>query len=906
MSFDFRKSRNKRNNEDRDWEEFNKRFWDSLEEDDEYFEEEDDFVEEYAEDNPEEYSEEEYAEEEYAEEEYSEEEYSEEEYSEEEYSEETYAEEPEEEYSEEYSEEYAEENSDDIYVAGYYADDDEDTYTEEEYLSDEYHEETYDEYKAERKRTAGYTKKSSMDYLMVGGVVILLLLAIILGGSIISKKMKQEEINPYQGLGSQLSGIQLIGEQGLLAVSDSQKALLAAVVEPVPTPTPTPSGYDEEDVDNKVIVKLNTTSIEKDLKLKFLNFDTAKLVGNVPFSVEVVDESGKKYFWSDDDMDGIIYKKNLTPGKYTIKVNDLTESKYSYISISDKEKTADVKKSIEYAKIDVGDEILDEWDVDVDDDDTGDIDDPEGEYLADTVPWIESTVTGGTYEPIGKDTLKNPFAVATNAVVKATVPVALVSKNVGTEDPGVTPIEPTPVPTAEPTPVPTAEPTPEPTPAPTAEPTPAPTAEPTPAPTAEPTPAPTAEPTPAPTAEPTPAPTAEPTPAPTAEPTPEPTATPTPAPVEITLRESEVLVFVGNKAETIITVKNNPEGAKLTVEPVTATDATIADVKADEANATKILIEGKADGDAKFNIKYGTAENNATVQLTVKVRNANDKLKDTENRDVYVKDGENYRLATYADYFSQTQFFVLTEPKYTGWQVIEGRYRYYDPTGKYVTGEQVIQGIKHVFDQDGYLQIGSASGTMGIDVSKWNGTIDWMAVKNAGVNYVIIRVGYRGSSSGSLIRDSKFEENIKGAINAGIKVGVYFFSQALDKKEAVEEASMVLQCIQNYKITYPIFLDVEPSGGRADKLTTAERTEVCKAFCETIQKYGYTAGIYANKTWLETKLDMNVLNVYKVWLAQYASEPTYRGKYDMWQYKDTGKISGISGNVDMNMSYMGY
>ena len=207
-----------------------------------------------------------------------------------------------------------------------------------------------------------------------------------------------------------------------------------------------------------------------------------------------------------------------------------------------------------------------------------------------------------------------------------------------------------------------------------------------------------------------------------------------------------MLVFVGNKAETIITVKNNPEGAKLTVEPVAAADATIADVKVDEASNTKILIEGKADGDAKFNIKYGTEENNATVQLIVRVRNANEKLLDAENREVYVKDGESYRLATYADYFSQTQFFILTEPKYTGWQVIDGKYRYYDPTGKYVTGEQVIQGIKHVFDQNGFLQIGSGSGTMGIDVSKWNGTIDWTAVKNAGVNYVIIRCGYRGSS----------------------------------------------------------------------------------------------------------------------------------------------------------------
>ena len=212
--------------------------------------------------------------------------------------------------------------------------------------------------------------------------------------------------------------------------------------------------------------------------------------------------------------------------------------------------------------------------------------------------------------------------------------------------------------------------------------------------------------------------------------------------------------------------------------------------------------------------------------------------------------------------------------------------------------------MKYQFASDGALITGT--GTMGIDVSKWNGNIDWNAVKNSGVSYVIIRCGYRGSSQGALIVDSKFKENIKGANAAGLKVGVYFFTQAVDKNEALEEASMVLELIKDYKISYPVFLDVEPSGGRADSLDVASRTEICKTFCETIKQYGYTPGIYANKNWLEGKLDMNVLGIYKVWLAQYASEPTYQGRYDIWQYKDTGKINGISGNVDLNSRYLGY
>ena len=273
-------------------------------------------------------------------------------------------------------------------------------------------------------------------------------------------------------------------------------------------------------------------------------------------------------------------------------------------------------------------------------------------------------------------------------------------------------------------------------------------------------------------------------------------------------------------------------------------------------------------------------------------------------REVYVFENNAYRPASYADYYTANNFYIRKDTKYTGWQNLNGNVRYYDAAGNYVTGEQIIQGVKYNFTSDGVLITGS--GIMGIDVSTWNGTVDWKAVKEAGVSYVIIRCGYRGSSKGALIEDSKFVENIKGASAAGLKVGVYFFTQAIDKNEALEEASMVLEAVKGYNISYPIFLDVEPSGGRADKLDVATRTEICKTFCETIKQYGYTPGIYANKTWLETKLDMGVLSQYKIWLAQYASEPTYQGRYDMWQYKDTGKINGVSGNVDLNMSYLGY
>ena len=274
-------------------------------------------------------------------------------------------------------------------------------------------------------------------------------------------------------------------------------------------------------------------------------------------------------------------------------------------------------------------------------------------------------------------------------------------------------------------------------------------------------------------------------------------------------------------------------------------------------------------------------------------------------RQLYVFIGDNqFRAAAYADYYTATKFFLMEEARYTGWQTLDGKVYFFKADGSKVTGEQVIQGAKYNFASDGSLVVGS--GTMGIDVSKWNGSIDWNAVKNSGVNYVIIRVGYRGSSQGALIEDPKFKTNIKGATAAGLKVGVYFFTQAVDEVEAVQEASMVLDRISGYKISYPVFLDVEGSGGRGDAIDSATRTAVCKAFCNTIKNAGYTPGVYANKTWLTSKMDAGALNGYKIWLAQYAKTPTYTGRYDLWQYRSDGKVSGISGKVDLNISYLGY
>ena len=204
------------------------------------------------------------------------------------------------------------------------------------------------------------------------------------------------------------------------------------------------------------------------------------------------------------------------------------------------------------------------------------------------------------------------------------------------------------------------------------------------------------------------------------------------------------------------------------------------------------------------------------------------------------------------------------------------------------------------------LQTTTSNSRVGIDVSKWNGDIDWDKVRNAGVEFAIVRAGYRGSVTGSLVEDPYFAANMKGAAASGVPVGVYFFTQAVNEVEAVEEASTVLQLVREYNLDYPIFIDTEGAGGngRADGLDAETRTLVCEAFCRTVENAGYEAGVYGSRNWYNNNLYADRLdNDYCIWLADYRSAPLYQGYYQIWQYTSKGKIDGIEGNVDMNVSY---
>lgn len=192
----------------------------------------------------------------------------------------------------------------------------------------------------------------------------------------------------------------------------------------------------------------------------------------------------------------------------------------------------------------------------------------------------------------------------------------------------------------------------------------------------------------------------------------------------------------------------------------------------------------------------------------------------------------------------------------------------------------------------------------GIDVSEHNGVLDWAKVKATGVEFAILRSGY-----GKKAVDGQFAANLRGAEANGVPYGVYHYSYALTQDDAKREAELALQLLDGKRPAYPVWFDMEDADGYKAKrmtLTKAAITGICKTFVEAVQAAGYTCGVYANKHWLETYIDVAQLGGCPIWLAQWASKPTWTGSYDLWQYTDSGKLAGLSGSFDMNMAYADY
>ena len=742
-----------------------------------------------------------------------------------------------------------------------------------------------------KHRSARKEPMAALDIAIALTGVLVLAAAAFTTSIYLGRNEQNKQMEAVAAVGKNLEAIGMSGEEVLSAVAVAAQNVSEEASEEETTETET--GYEEKDLEANVDVILKLSSMQKDMKIKFADKNSGKLIGNQPFTVKLEGASSQNA--KDDDKDGIIYLKDLKAGDYVVTVTGPDEiSGRKAAGISGR---VTVKDKIEYKKVDVTDEIKKESEINVAKEDTA-IAPAVESVLQDTVEWVASTKTpagnGQEYEEVGKSDIPEP---AQARLLEPEIKYAYFAKEtqiaVFDQPREESPAERENTPPSESESSSESEST-------------KPSESESESGSSKPTESESTKPSESESTKPSESESA--TESSTAAT--EPTKTPETKPEEIKVKKITIsgsaTVEVGQTVSLSVTVSpDNAANKSVRWEIVSGKEfvsvddkGTVKGVKAGEAKIKAVAQDGS-------NVESGIS----TVKVTEKKINRGDTktlLKDKNGNQLYCKDGDTYREATTADYYTKDKFYrkkANVEYRYTGWQTIDGKRFFYDKNGTAVTGEQVIQGVKYTFNGDGSLNTGTV---MGIDISKHNGNIDWNAVKNSGVQYVILRCGYRGSASGVLVEDQKFKSNIQGATAAGLKVGIYFFSQAVNEVEAVEEASMTLSLIKKYRITYPVYIDVESANGRADGISKATRTSVINAFCQTIRNSGYTPGLYANKNWLTEKINTGALGGCKIWLAQYVAAPTYGGRYEMWQYSSRGSIAGIKGNVDLNVSYMGY
>lgn len=206
-----------------------------------------------------------------------------------------------------------------------------------------------------------------------------------------------------------------------------------------------------------------------------------------------------------------------------------------------------------------------------------------------------------------------------------------------------------------------------------------------------------------------------------------------------------------------------------------------------------------------------------------------------------------------------------------------------------------------------YLENGQVISYKGIDVSSYQGKIDWQAAAADGVEFTFIRAAYRGyGTKGKLVEDTEFDNNMSGALAAGVHVGIYIYSQAITEEEAREEADLMLNKLAPYGVKCPIVFDVEKtaaSDGRMNQLSTEERTAVAAAFCQAVEDAGYTPILYHNMEMATMMIDIGAFEQYDKWFAYYSEDMYYPYAYKIWQYSDHGAVKGIKTDVDLNICF---
>ena len=370
------------------------------------------------------------------------------------------------------------------------------------------------------------------------------------------------------------------------------------------------------------------------------------------------------------------------------------------------------------------------------------------------------------------------------------------------------------------------------------------------------------------------------------------------------------------KSETAEAETTAPEE---TVETPEAPAQPAEDTALEEENSPAILLEETpelAAQDPQAPAADGTAQNDTAAQHTPEdsvlltpeqIQQALDSgaLEDAEAQCIDLTDENGFLQWLFNWLFGIKE----DEPAYSGWRTENGKTYYYaQDTNKKVTGLRSIDGKLYYFDANGVKQ---DNVTFGIDVSKYQSGLNWNKIKKSGVSFVIIRIGYRGyGAAGNLVKDPMFEEHFTNARNAGLKVGVYFFTQAMNEAEAQEEAEACNNALNGRMLDYPIFYDTEastaPGGtGRADGLGVEDRTKCAIAFCERVKELGYQPGVYASTTWYRKRVDYNTLRSrYTIWNAHYGVSSSPIG-CDLWQGTEKARINGYSGDLDANISYIG-
>ena len=377
------------------------------------------------------------------------------------------------------------------------------------------------------------------------------------------------------------------------------------------------------------------------------------------------------------------------------------------------------------------------------------------------------------------------------------------------------------------------------------------------------------------------------------------------------------------KPETAETAPAEPEEAVEAPEAPETPAQPAGDAALEEENFPALLLEETpelAAQDPQAPAADGTAQNDTASQHTPEdsvlltpeqIQQALDSgaLEDAEAQCIDLTDENGFFRWLFNWLFGIKDKEEEPAPAYSGWRTENGKTYYYaQDTNKKVTGLRSIDGKLYYFDANGVKQ---DNVTFGIDVSKYQSGLDWNKIKKSGVSFVIIRIGYRGyGAEGKLVKDPMFEEHFTNARNAGLKVGVYFFTQAVNEAEAQEEAEGCNRALNGRTLDYPIFYDTEastaPGGtGRADGLGVEDRTKCAIAFCERVKELGYKPGVYASTTWYRKRVNYNTLRSrYTIWNAHYGVSSSPIG-CDLWQGTEKARINGYSGELDANISYIG-